>query len=61
MSNVIKLHSGTITLNKLFCDCGQSLEYWLGDDGCGYGICARCDLHCPEEVKVKGEEECQKH
>ena len=61
MSNVINLHSGTITLNKLYCDCRQSLEYWLGDDKCGYGICPRCDLHWPEQITVKGEEDCQKH
>tara|TARA_R110000764_G_scaffold33931_2_gene75934 strand:+ start:292 stop:474 length:183 start_codon:yes stop_codon:yes gene_type:complete len=57
MSNVINLRSGNINIKKLFCDCGHSLEYWLGDDECGYGICPVCDLDNPVEITLKGEEE----
>jgi hypothetical protein len=57
MSNVIKLHSGSGLIKKLFCDCGHTLEYWLGDDECAYGLCPVCDLQSPVELIVKGDEE----
>jgi hypothetical protein len=61
MSNVTKLHSGCHNLKKLYCDCGHTLEYWLGDDNCAYGICPRCDLDMPQEITVKEKDEWVKH
>jgi hypothetical protein len=57
MSNVINLHSGASIIKKLFCDCGHTLEYWLGDDECAYGLCPKCDMESPTKLIVKGDEE----
>lgn len=57
MSNVTHLPSRVCTLKKLFCDCGHTLEYWLGDDDCAYGICPSCDVENAKEIIIKGEEE----
>jgi len=57
MSNVIKLYGGRVTIKKLFCDCGHTLEYWLGNDECGYGLCPICDLDTPMEITLNEEKE----
>ena len=58
MSNVIQFPTIGITATKCFCDCGNSLEYWVGDDGNAYGICPHCNLDYPDEINiVEGESE----
>lgn len=56
MSKVIKLRPDDVKISKLFCDCGHTLEYWLGDNDCAYGICPSCDCNNPVEITLKGEE-----
>jgi hypothetical protein len=56
MSKVIKLRPDDVKISKLFCDCGHTLEYWLGDNDCAYGICPSCDCNNPVEIILKGEE-----
>jgi hypothetical protein len=57
VSNVIDLPTRASTIKKLFCDCGHTLEYWLGDDNCAYGICPVCDVENAQEIIIKGEGE----
>ena len=47
MSKVIKLRPDDIKISKMFCECGHTLEYWLGDNDCAYGICPSCDCNNP--------------
>jgi hypothetical protein len=54
--NVINLRSSDVKLSKMFCACGHTLEYWLGDNDCAYGICPSCDCNNPVEMTLKGEE-----
>lgn len=59
MSNVINFPSNGIIATKCFCECGNSLEYWVGDDGNAYGICSHCNIGMPTEIEVveKGDKE----
>tara|TARA_B110000858_G_C17354258_1_gene272363 strand:+ start:123 stop:302 length:180 start_codon:yes stop_codon:yes gene_type:complete len=59
MGDVIELRQGSVSAKKQFCECGNSLEYWLGSDNCGYGMCSVCNLNNPSEIKImefEGEE-----
>lgn len=59
MSNVINFPQNGIYAVRQFCDCGNGLEYWVGDDDNAYGICPYCNIGAPCEIKVVdlGEEE----
>jgi hypothetical protein len=56
MSKVIEFPNKSISVKKMYCECGLSLDYWLGADDCAYGMCPRCNLDNPEELTVKLEE-----
>ncbi len=58
MSNVINFPKSGVSATKWFCECGHALEYWVGDDGNGYGICPPCNLGQPTEINIlEGDEE----
>ena len=57
MSNVIKFPKSGVNAVKGFCDCGNSLEYWVGDDDSAYGVCPHCNLGYPTEINLIDEEE----
>ena len=55
--NVVDFPTKKIKITRLYCgECGSGLDYWLGTDDCGYGLCHRCDLLQPEEITLSGEE-----
>jgi hypothetical protein len=58
MSNVIQFPKSGVNATKCFCDCGNSLEYWVGDDDSAYGVCTHCNLGYPTEINLieEGEE-----
>ena len=58
MSNVIEFPQSGVTATKAFCECGVSLEYYVGDDGNGYGICPHCNIGMPYKITIlEGDEE----
>jgi hypothetical protein len=57
MSNVIDFPKIGVSAIRQFCDCGNGLEYWVGDDDNAYGICPYCNLGYPSEIKVLETEE----
>jgi len=56
MGNVISLHKKKIHIKRLYCECGIALSYWIDDHGDSYGLCHRCDLDTPDEIKIQIEE-----
>jgi hypothetical protein len=57
MSNVIQFPKSGVNAVKSFCDCGNSLEYWVGDDDSAYGVCPHCNLGYPTQIKMLEMEE----
>ena len=57
MSNVINFPKSGVNAVKGFCDCGNSLEYWVGNDDSAYGVCPHCNLGYPTEINLIDEEE----
>ncbi len=57
MDNVINFPKIGVAATKCFCECGNGLEYWIGDDGNGYGICTHCNLGYPTKINILEAEE----
>lgn len=57
MGDVINFPKSGVTATRYFCDCGNGLEYWVGDDNNAYGICPYCNLGNPCTVEMRETDE----
>ena len=59
MSDAAKVTFDGVEVVKGYCECGDILELWLGDDECAYVLCPRCDFEVgTEDTSTNGATKC---